>query len=386
MPKPLIRILTKKAFIIANVSVAILFLLGCYAEWIFSKELWFIGLFSLAAFYLLIILLLFFVFWLFVRSKWSLLFIVILIAGWSHIIKIIPLRTSAEFALQKEKDVLRIMSWNVAQFDILNYKKDPAIHDKMIDLINRYQPGIACFQEMVTGDSVIDLNNSYYRKYSFYSIVDFEISLHFADEYYSYNWKENYLNSQHFGIIIFSKYPIINRHTITTYPNDYNSIFQYVDIVKGADTLRVFNIHLQSLKFTPVNLEYLDNPSIESESDIQNSKNIIVKLKKGFLRRQSQADRIKEEIDKSPYPVIVCGDFNDVPNSYAYEKIGHGLQNAFEKKGAGLGRTFSGIASTLRIDNIFVAPEYQVNQFVTVSKKLSDHFPIIADIIRLNDK
>ena len=385
MPKPLIRILTKKVFIIANVSVAMLFLLGCYAEWIFTKELWFIGLFTLAAFYLLIILFLFFIFWLFVRSKWSLLFIIILIAGWRHIMKIIPLRTSTEFALQKQNDAVRIMSWNVAQFDILNYKKDPSIHHNMIDLINHYQPDIACFQEMVAADSVIDLNNSYYRKYSFYSIVDFEISLHFADEYYSYNWKENYLNSQHFGIIIFSKYPIINRHTITTYPNDYNSIFQYVDIVKATDTLRVFNIHLQSLKFTPVNLQYIDNPSIESESDIQNSKNIMVKLKKGFLRRQAQADRIKEEIDKSPYPVIVCGDFNDVPNSYAYEKIGRGLQNAFEKKGAGLGRTFSGIASTLRIDNIFVDPKYQVNQFVTVSKKLSDHFPIIADIIRLDD-
>ena len=123
MPKPLIRILTKKVFIIANVSVAMLFLLGCYAEWIFTKELWFIGLFTLAAFYLLIILFLFFIFWLSVRSKWSLLFIIILIAGWRHIIKIIPLRTSADFALQKQNDALRIMSWNVAQFDILNYKK-----------------------------------------------------------------------------------------------------------------------------------------------------------------------------------------------------------------------------------------------------------------------
>jgi len=386
MPKPLIRILTKKVFIIANVSVAMLFLLGCYAEWIFTKEFWFVGLLTLAAFYLLITLFLFFIFWLFVRSKWSLLFIIILIAGWRHIIKIIPLRTLPEFVLKKQNDAVRVMSWNVAQFDILNYKKDPSIHNNMIDLINHYQPDIACFQEMVAGDSVIDLNNSYYRKYSFYSIVDFEISLHFADEYYSYNWKENYLNSQHFGIIIFSKYPIINRHTITTYPNDYNSIFQYVDIVKDTDTLRVFNIHLQSLKFTPVNLQYIDNPTIESESDIQNSKNIIVKLKKGFLRRQSQADRIKEEIDKSPYPVIVCGDFNDVPNSDAYEKIGSGLQNAFEKKGAGLGRTFSGIASTLRIDNIFVDPKYQVNQFMVVSKKLSDHFPIIADITRLGDR
>ncbi|MDB5279109.1 MAG: hypothetical protein JWR61_4064 [Ferruginibacter sp.] len=383
MPKPLFRLLTKKVFIISNIIAATLFLLGCYAQYLFTASLWFVGLLSLAAFYLLIILLLFVVFWLFVKSKWALLFVPVLLAGWTHITKIIPFRTSGDFTSPKPTDALRIMSWNVAQFDILQYKKDPLTHDSMIALINQYQPDVACFQEMVAGDSIIDLNNKYYHKFAFYAIQDFELALHFADEYYSYNWKENYLSSQHFGIIIFSKYPIINRHTIAIYPNDYNSIFQFVDIVKGADTIRVFNIHLQSLKFTQVNLQYIDNPSIESDSDLQKSKNIMVKLKRGFLRRQVQADRIRQEIDKSPYPVIVCGDFNDVPNSYAYETIGKGLQNAFEKKGAGLGRTFSGIAPTLRIDNIFVDDRYEVKQYVRIKKKLSDHFPIIADISRL---
>lgn len=386
MPKPLFRILTKKVFIIINIIIAVLFLLGCNARWLFAKERWFVGLLALAAFYLLLILFIFFIFWLFAKSKWSLLFIVIIIACRKQIVKIIPLRASSGFTLQKQESALRFMSWNVAQFDILNYKKDPSIHNKMIDLINEYQPDIACFQEMVAGDSIIDLNNKYYRRFAFYSVQDFELSLHFADEYYSYNWKENYLSSQHFGIIIFSKYPIINRHTITTYPNEYNAIFQYVDIVKDGDTLRVINIHLQSLKFSPVNMQYIDKPSIKSETDIEKSKNIIGKFKVGFLKRQAQADRVREEIIKSPYPVIVCGDFNDVPNSYAYETIGNGLQNAFEKKGIGLGRTFSGIAPTLRIDNIFVDPQYQVNQFIRIPKKLSDHFPIITDITRLHKK
>jgi len=380
MPKPLFRILTKKVFIITNLVVAALFVLGCYGYRWFNNERWFIGLLTLAAFYLFIVLLLFFIFWLFAKSKWSLLFLVIVLITYRQLIKIVPIRVGGEFTLQKQKEALRIMSWNVAQFDILNYKKNAGVHHDMIKLINQYQPDIACFQEMVAGDSIVDLNNAYYKKYSFYSIQEFELSLHFADEYYSYNWKENYLNSQHFGIIIFSKYPIINRHTITTYPNDYNSIFQYVDIVKDADTLRVFNIHLQSLKFNPVNLQYIDNPTIESETDIEKSKNILGKFKRGFLRRKLQADRIKEEIDKSPFPVIVCGDFNDVPNSYAYETIGKNLQNSFEKKGVGLGRTFSGIASSLRIDNIFVDQHYEVNQYVRIAKKLSDHFPIITDI------
>jgi len=385
MPKTFFRILTKKVFIISNIVVACLFLLGCYAALLFTTHFWIVSLFALAAFYLLLLLFIFFIFWIFARSKWALLFLIVVAFCWTPITKILPFRTPTNFIVKKQDAAIRIMSWNVAQFDIMNYRKSHSIHDKMIDLINEYQPDIACFQEMVAGDSIVDLNNSYYHKYPFYSLVDFELALHFSDEYYSYNWKEDYLAYQHFGIVIFSRYPIIDRHTISTYPNDYNSIFQYVDIVKGIDTLRVFNIHLQSLKFSNANLKYIDNPSIESAEDVKISKSIVGKLKIGFIKHKVQADRIKEELNKSPYPVILCGDFNDVPNSYAYETIGKGLQNAFEQKGTGLGRTFSGIAPTLHIDNIFVDKRYQINQFTTIPKNLSDHFPIITDITCLKE-
>ena len=77
---------------------------------------------------------------------------------------------------------------------------------------------------------------------------------------------------------------------------------------------------------------------------------------------------------------MVTGDFNDVPNSYAYHTIGKGLNNAFVEKGSGLGRTFSGISPVLRIDNIFVDKKMDVLQFNLVKKKLSDHFPIMADV------
>ena len=85
-------------------------------------------------------------------------------------------------------------------------------------------------------------------------------------------------------------------------------------------------------------------------------------------------------MDKSPYPVIVCGDFNDVPNSYSYNTIGQGLKNTFKEKGSGIGRTFSGISTTQRIDNIFAADRFTVKQFLRIPKKLSDHFPIFADV------
>ncbi|MCW3089217.1 MAG: Endonuclease/exonuclease/phosphatase [Ferruginibacter sp.] len=362
-----------------NWLAAGLFLMGCYSELIFASW-WPVGFLTLSLFYLLLVLFLFFIFWLIFRSGWIFIFIATVALSFNHIRNIIPFRLSSMFNMEKQENDLRVMSWNVAQFDIMKYKQKPGTYNEMISLVNEFKPDIACFQEMVSGDTLADLNNPYYRKYSFYSVFDFMHKLHLPNYFYSYNYKENFLSQQHFGIIIFSKYPIVNRQTISNFPNDYNSIFQYADIVRGADTVRVFNCHLQSLRFSPTNLKYIQNPSIKTDIDIEKSKSVIVKFKNGFLKRQLQADRVRAEIDKSPYPVIICGDFNDVPNSYPYETIRKDLQDAFVKKGAGIGRTFSGISPTLRIDNIFVDNRYSVNQFIRVQKKLSDHFPILTDI------
>lgn len=264
------------------------------------------------------------------------------------------------------------MSWNVAQFDALHSIKHPEIKDQMISLINEYQPDIACFQEMVCEDSAVIKHGH---------VSEYLQRLNFADYFYSYNRKDDFFEYAHFGIIIFSKYPVINRQTVMWYPYDYNSIIQYADIVKGYDTFRIFNIHLQSLRFSKENLKYIDEPSIEEDKTIKESKSIISKFRNGFIKRKIQADRIREEMEKSPYPLIVCGDFNDVPNSYAYHTIGKRMNDAFAEKGAGLGRTYSGISPTLRIDNIFVDNKFEVEQYERVKKKLSDHFPVLADIM-----
>ena len=262
------------------------------------------------------------------------------------------------------------MSWNVEHFDILEYKTHPEKKQQMLDLINEYEPDIAFFQEMVGG-----IKNEQAINY----IPKMVNQLNFEDYHYSFNDKLDFDGNHHFGIILFSKYPIIKKQTVRLLTNDYNSIFQYADVVKDADTFRVFNIHLQSLKFSNSNLQYIEKPTVKDEIDLQKTKNIISKLKTGFIKRKVQADRIAEEIAKSPYPVIIGGDFNDLANSYAYNTIGKNLSNSFAEKGSGLGRTFSGISPTLRIDNIFTSKQLQVLQYTCLKKKLSDHYPIIAD-------
>ena len=371
MPKSLFRRVTKKIFIISNIVLGVLFLLGCYGGWSNPKTWWPLGFLTLSAFYFLLLLILFILFWVFIKPRWSLISIVVILCTYKPITNIIPLRFSSSFEKQKQPGALRIMSWNVEHFDILEHKKHPEKKQEMLQLINENQPDIACCQEMVGSDNVPKAINY---------IPDIMQAEGFTDYHYSFNPKLDFDGNHHFGIIIFSKYPIINKQTVSFYPNDYNSIFQFADIVKGEDTIRIFNIHLQSLKFNAANLEYIEKPTITDEADLKKSKSLISKLKKGFLKRKVQAERIREEMDKSPYPVIVCGDFNDVPNSYAYNTIGKGMKNAFTEKGSGIGRTFSGISLTLRIDNIFVADKFSVEQFLRIPKKLSDHFPLFTDV------
>ena len=366
------RRITKSFFIVANVTAAILFLLGCYGYLLNPKYFWPTGFLTLTAFYFLLILIAFIVFWLFIKPKRAFISAIAILLAFKPLTNILPLHLSSPFTKEKPGKALRIMTWNVAQFNVMEDKKNPEVKSQMLNTINEYEPDIACFQEMVAEDSTIK-NHGH--------VDEFLEKLNYKNYFYSYNVKEDFWGYAHFGIIIFSKYPIVNKQTVGFYPNDYNSIFQYVDVVKGEDTIRVFNIHLQSLRFSKENLKYIDKPTVEDEEKaLKESKNIIAKFKKGFLRREIQANRIQAEINKSPYPVIVTGDFNDVPNSYAYHTIGGNMNNAFVEKGSGLGRTFSGISPVLRIDNIFVDKKMNVLQFNLVKKKLSDHFPIMADV------
>lgn len=366
-----LRNFTKILLVVINILLAVIFLIGSYSRFFDPHHWWIVGLFTLAGPYLLAALIIFLFFWAFFGTSFTLVSIIALVLAFKPVQNIIPFRPPQNFNKQKADSTLRIMSWNVENFDIVEHKTHPEIKQKMISLINDYKPDIACFQEMIAGED----------KKAIYNPADFAKQLGFQDYHYSYNIKLDYDPHHHFGIIIYSKLPVIKRETISYPPGNYNSIFQYIDVVyNDNDTLRIFNIHLQTLKFSENSRQYLDNPSLKSDSDLKESRTVISKLKAGFIIHSTQAKHIRAEMEKSPYPIILCGDFNDVPNSFSYETIGKDLQNAFAEKGSGIGRTFYSISPTLRIDNIFVDKKFKIQQFTRVKQVLSDHFPIITDI------
>jgi endonuclease/exonuclease/phosphatase family metal-dependent hydrolase len=362
---------TKRFFVICNVLVAIIFLLGCYSSWFNPAYFWFVGFFTLASLYLLLALILFVFFWLFAKRKLMLISVVAILLAWKPIGQIFKLKSSAAFSVAKQAQHIRVMSWNVEHFDILEHKKHPEVKTEMLALINKFEPDIACFQEMVGGDKDSTAIN-------YVPIIAKQ--LNFQHYFYAYSRSDDFDEKHHFGNIIFSKFPIIKKQIVSDNSHNYNNTFQYIDIAKQQDTFRVINLHLQSLKFTIENLQYIDDAKSNPDINIEESKSIVSKFKTGFLKRKIQSENVQKTIRESIYPVIVSGDFNDVPNSYAYCTIGKGLKNAFAEKGSGIGRTFSGISPTLRIDNIFIDKRFAVEQYTCIQKKMSDHFPIITDV------
>ncbi|MBK9957143.1 MAG: endonuclease/exonuclease/phosphatase family protein [Chitinophagaceae bacterium] len=362
---------TKRSLVLLNLVVAIFFLVGCYTVFFNAPQFWFLGVFNLSAFYLLLVLLFFILFWLFAKIKYAIIGIIAIAIAWKPMQHLVQLRQAPNFVLKKHPANIRIMSWNIEHFAILENKTNPGKKEQMLQLIRQYNPDVLCMQEAVASDSISGAINY---------LPDIMNRLNMGYYHYSYNRKIDFDSKHHFGILVLSKFPLASRHTLSHKPNDYNSIFQYVDVIKEQDTFRVFNIHLQSLKFSESNRVYLDKPEFETKEDVDNSKSIIGKYRTGFIKKFYQSNRIKTAINESKYPVIVCGDFNDVPNSYAYSTIGKGLKNAFAEKGTGIGRTFVSISPTLRIDNIFVDKRFTVEQYVRIKRNLSDHYAISADL------
>lgn len=364
------RSLTKTFFIAANVIAALIFIAACYGHLLNPERFWFFGLLTFAAIWLLFLLIGFLIFWAFIKPRFLLISIIALAVCWNAIGHLFKFRLPDNFSKEKPAESIRVFDWNAEHFGLAEHAVKPEKKQQMVDLVKSYHPDIACFQEMTSAEGDPSAIND---------IDQFKKAFELPYHYYSYDPAIDFDGKHHFGIAVLSRFPILSAKTMRDETHNYNSIFQYTDLLTGSDTVRVINIHLQSLKFSGDNRKYLNDPSVTDQSTVRQSGSILKKLRRGFLKRKTQADAVRAVIDASPYPVIVCGDFNDVPLSYAYEKIGHGLLNAFAEKGSGIDRTYTSISPTLRIDNIFLSKKFEVLQFERVKKRLSDHFAVVAD-------
>lgn len=177
-------------------------------------------------------------------------------------------------------------------------------------------------------------------------------------------------------ITIFSKYRIVEQKQLIESDYEYNNAYaSQTDIEIKGKIYRFINVYLQPFKFQKNMVKLNGN----SEEDEQKVKDVVKRLIPTFKMHQEQIIAIRKSIDESPYPVILAGDFNSVPNSYEYYHLPEGLQDAFVEAGKGSGTSFHDYKFPIRIDYIFSSPSIKPLSYkVDRSVRLSDHFPVIA--------
>ncbi len=156
----------------------------------------------------------------------------------------------------------------------------------------------------------------------------------------------------------------------------------WVDLLVGRDTLRLFNLHLHSTSITSIDNDYISSMEFLGDS-LREDKftDMLSRFKETSVWRAKQAGSIAQQVAQSPYKVIVCGDFNDTPNSYAYHKISKGLDDTFREQGSGYSYTYNGFMNLLRIDYVLVAPQIDVISYdVDYDYPYSDHFPVVTTL------
>jgi endonuclease/exonuclease/phosphatase family metal-dependent hydrolase len=363
------RLLTKRVLILINYGVVFFFLLACLAPYLDPQKWWFISFLGIGFPFLLLAVAGFMIWWLFINKRYALVSGIALLLGLKSITAFYAFHFPKGFKAEKDPKTIRIATWNVARFIEMkrNNNKGSQARLKMLEQIRNQNADILCLQEFFQS-----YDSTWYDNIAF-----MRDSLHYP--YYLHSHEMD--SDKHFtGNAIFSRFPIIDsgmmRYPRPTLPE----ALMHADIRLKNRIIRVYTTHLQSVQLRKKDYETIDKIKEGDEGIVSNSKTIFSKVRKAVEYRKIQTDIIAQLLGDSPYPVIFCGDLNDVPNSYTYFNIKGNMQDAFLKKGFGIGRTFSAISPTLRIDYIFADRRFRIHQFKRIVKNFSDHYMLVSDI------
>ena len=343
----------------------------CLVPFVNTGTEWYFALPGLAFPLLLLVSLLFVILWILLKSKWLWISVIVILLGLQQILAVFSFHLPKQFDLARKENTLRILHWNVeswgADLDRINGGRKSFKPD-MMDLIKHQNADVLCFQEYSdlkkSEDSLSNVSEIKKLGFPYYLVVPTDTSSRRITK----------------GVAIFSKYPIFNSGIFSYGKHTKAEHLIFVDINNGKDTFRIFTTHLQSVRFETKDYESLNNLKRIRDPGYHDSRDVVSKLRKGYIFRYEQAQMVKQKIGESPCPVIITGDFNDVPNSNTYFTIRGNLQDAFLKKGYWIGGTYRYISPTLRIDFILADKKFKVNQFRVIHVPYSDHYPIETDL------
>jgi endonuclease/exonuclease/phosphatase family metal-dependent hydrolase len=336
----------------ANILLVLVTLLAYLAPHINPAKFWQLSYLGLAYPALLLGNVIFIIFWLVKRNRYFLFSLGCILLGLGYFTSFFGWHFFS--GKTRGKDAILVMTYNIAGFR----KFESAEKDKQQATIsalekfakNNGQPHILCIQEG-SGEQVTETLRKAFG--------------------YSHYFKKK-------GTIIFSKYPFA-EHGALPFGERTNSCV-WADLKTPKGTVRVYSAHLQSNQLTQTATKIATKGDIREKQTWQDIRYVMRQYKNAVAIRAKQAQIIKNHLDKSPYPVILCGDMNDPPVSYVHRLLSEGLQDSFCEKGSGISSTFAGKLPALRIDYVLCSKKFNVLGYQRGRLELSDHFPVLVSL------
>lgn len=348
-----IRSLLRYCIVIANLLIGAGFLFSAYSPYISPVDHPVQACMGLVFPIFLLLNLCFLLFWLFVKISHALIPISFLLLGWNSL--------TTYFAIGSTKEAqgtpIKLLTYNI-QGKIVNSKTEKIANNPILHYLEESNADIICLQEFVP-KSKRELNK-----------VESMLSKYPYKEY-------THLKSGN-GLACFSRFPILSTQQIPYESWSNGSVMYHIKV--GKDTLLLVNNHLESNKMNSHDKEIYNKmlARVDKDSVKNSSKLLLHKLAEAVAIRAPQADSVAQAIrqNRTKY-ILVCGDFNDSPLSYAHHTISNGLNDAYAEAGFGPGITYNQSHMYFRIDHIFTSPAFRILQCkVDRSIRESDHYPM----------
>ncbi len=376
----ILKVLGKGILLLLTILSAIALFFSYMAKLIppsFSSLIAYCGLLFI---YILMVNLAFVVIWLILDYRWALLPTLLILLNVNNIDKHFQLR--AQEKPETCANCIKVMSYNARLFNMYDDNR-LALNRQVTEFLKKEAPDILCVQEYFFDSS---------GKLGYNTTEEILKALKLPDNNKTYKLYLPLGKSRgyQYGLAVFSRYRIVNSGVVETNDSSANRSM-YVDIRYYGDTLRIYNVHLSSMKLASEDYatgnamlhNNMEDPDIDKKA-----RKLYYKIADAFEQRQHQAKCVRADMDSCKYPVIVCGDFNDSPASFSYHKIAHRLKDSFRSSGKGTGTTYAGeVFPAYRID--YILHDRQYNDFghtVCTNLTTSDHYPIYTYISIINKK
>ena len=345
-----------------------LLLLSYLAAYISPQQWWPLAFFGLGYPFFLIVNLFFFFFWSFRTRLFALVSLVAILIGWNVL--------WAHFQINGQKEAvvdpaaIKVMTFNVKQFRGMSNNKLVSRIDEFVTMAGESKADVIVFQEFFSQNATFENNLERIRKAT-------------GLKHYTYRTYFSVIkpSAPKHCMVTFSRFPIVNSGEVM---KGRRRVGLMTDLAIAGKTIRLINVHFRSNYLNEQDLNLVDYEVIgenSSESWLEGSKKIYWKLRKAFIDRAVHSDLLAAEIERSPYPVIVAGDFNDTPASYSTRTVLAGLTDAFTACGSGYGNTYAGKLPPIRIDYLAASAEFSVANYDVIDRKMSDHYPVVATFI-----